>query len=144
MFLPFKLMAASMRSAWFFDEERKREPVGVGGGGKTACCPFSGELDCCRLDETGDRRSTLEKTMPGDTVVAALVGVRPREESVPGDIVSEGDVTLLSLCDSSGLCGEYGGGGDATGSIGCKVSFCKYKRKDCIYHRVLMVWEQSL
>ena len=55
--------------------------------------------------------------MPGDTVVAALVGVRPREESVLGDMVSEGDMTILSRCDPSGLCGEYGGGGDATGSI---------------------------
>ena len=84
-----------------------------------------GEQFWYMLGAIGDRRSKVEDIMSGDIVVAALVGVVPCDASVPGDMVSEGDTTPLpSPCDSPSLCGEYGGGGDATGSTSSGMSNC--------------------
>ena len=56
----------------------------------------------------------------GDSVVAALTGVPYWEGSVPGDVVSEGETRLAERrcesCSSRSRRGEYGGGGEATGS----------------------------
>lgn len=54
-------------------------------------------------------------------VMAALTGVDWCEESVSGDVLSDGEVKSSGLrgdvCDSCSRRGEYGGGGEATGSV---------------------------
>ena len=55
-------------------------------------------------------------------VVAVLTGVAYCEYSLPGDTISDGDAEVLVVLADAGIScerrGEYGGGGDATGSAG--------------------------
>lgn len=68
----------------------------------------------------GDRRFEKLEVRSGDIVVAALTGVACCEGSDEGDTVSDGDAVPRGLIGDwswfPSRLGEYGGGGEATGS----------------------------
>ena len=74
-FLLLRLIADSIRSAWFLDDARAR--AAEGGGGNAVCWLDRGEGVLYTAKELGDRLSGLGNMVPGDIVVAALVGVPP-------------------------------------------------------------------
>ena len=71
-------------------------------------------------DSSRGDRLLLLGAKSGEIVVAALTGVLYREGSESGDVVSAGEAisTTVRCLDSlvSSRRGEYGGGGEATGS----------------------------
>ena len=95
-FFPLEVIADNSRSAWFLDEDRARLPAG-GGGGKLAGGEVAGELPCrACMTKRGDLRPYCRGDNPCiDIAVAAPTGVPLREQSAPGDTVSDGEGVVL-------------------------------------------------
>lgn len=104
------------------DVDLNLEPEAGGGGGKTGEELRFGEAlaDEGFWDEMFLPVACL-KRKSGESVLAEVSGVLYREASVSGEVVSDGDMvseaSLGDSCDPGVLRGEYGGGGEATGSV---------------------------